>query len=186
MARVWMEHWSSKEYFKSKLENFEVIDNWLQKPPSSILEIGCGQAIESINFQKKYNTELWLLDGDSSTTEDRNRFSKFDKVDNMKFYNPIDDLKSFYNKSEIEYTFVDANNIQIPENKIFDVIYSFKSCGFHYPIDTYYELIKKHSDEKTKLIFDIRNKVGLYSNNFEIVETIAEYKPRTTYSLRLK
>ena len=52
MSRIWMEHWSSKEYFKSKLENFEVIDNWLQTPPSSILEIGCGQAIESINFQK--------------------------------------------------------------------------------------------------------------------------------------
>jgi hypothetical protein len=37
------------------------------------------------------------------------------------------------------------------------------SCGFHYPLNTYYEFIKKHSHNDTKYIFDIR--IRKYKNS---------------------
>ena len=49
------------------------------------------------------------------------------------------------------------------------------SCGFHYPIDTYAQLIKQHSNNDTLLIFDIRkNSRGFEhtSNNFKIAEIL--------------
>jgi acyl-CoA synthetase (AMP-forming)/AMP-acid ligase II len=62
----------------------------------------------------------------------------------------------------------DCNNIDIPENIKFDLITSYLSCGYHYPISTYKELILKHSHKDTKLVFDLRNR----KENFGVDEGI--------------
>ena len=46
--------------------------------------------------------------------------------------------------------------LNIPENKKFDYIFSYSSCGVHYPLETYKELILKHSHKNTVCIFDLR------------------------------
>jgi hypothetical protein len=48
----------------------------------------------------------------------------------------------------------------LSEDLKFDLITSYLSCGYHYPLSTYKELILKHSHKDTKLVFDIRNRKG--------------------------
>ena len=43
-----------------------MLEQYLPRPPKRILDIGCGYAHISDMFQKKYGTELYLLDGDIS------------------------------------------------------------------------------------------------------------------------
>ncbi len=81
---------------------------------------------------------------------------KYGSVDSFRFYNTITDLKNSFDKRQLSYTFVDANNIDLPDHLKFDLIYSNQSCGYHYPIETYKELIQAHSHKDTTVILDLR------------------------------
>lgn len=155
----WMEKWSVQQHVTAKKELFNTIDRYLKFAPKRILDIGCGLAREAEFFQKKYKSELYLLDGDFEDTSSVSRDIKYGTVDNFKFYNRVDDLKESYDTRGMKYTFVDANNINIPSDIKFDLILSNVSCGFHYPANTYKSLVQAHSDENTKMIFDLRTSV---------------------------
>jgi SAM-dependent methyltransferase len=165
--------WKTEEYIKSKQVSFELIDSFLNEVPKNILDIGCGLAFESEMFQKKYKSNLYLLDGDFETTVNAERDRKFGSANTMAFYSKILDLQTNFDKRKMKYTFIDANNINIPKNLKFDLIYSNVSCGFHYPLSTYYNVLKTHSDEKSLMIFDIHTRYLQEQLNdlFEIIET---------------
>lgn len=169
----WLEKWSTETHIESKRTIFETTKNYLDNAPKRILDIGCGYARESEYFQKEFGTELWLLDGDFSHTQDRKREINFGPAESFKFYNKVDILIESYNEREMSYTFVDANNIQIPKKIKFDLIYSGLSCGFHYPANTYKDLILKHSNKNTKIIFDLRKKTT--HENVKIINIIEKY-----------
>ena len=40
----------------------------------------------------------------------------------------------------------------------FDLVYSNVSCGYHYPLSTYADLLKSHTDIDTIMIFDIHSR----------------------------
>jgi hypothetical protein len=88
------------------------------------------------------------------------------------------------------YHLVDANNIIIPEDKKFDVITSWLSCGFHYPVSTYKDLILKHSHENTKVVMDLRTHIKtkqiILEDGVEIVEVLNTYKKYSTAVIRFK
>lgn len=183
----WKSKWDNEEHQLEKKEQFRLLDSCLNIIPRNILDIGCGFARESEYFQKKYNCDLFLLDGNFDNSADAKREYKYGKVDNFRFYNKIDDLKENWNNRNMRYTFVDANDIKLDKNIKFDLIYSIKSCGFHYPLDTYYKLIKNHSHANTKLVFDIRQgRQGQLDNNFEIVKIFYEDSFRATAEIRIK
>jgi hypothetical protein len=153
----WIKKWEKSDtHFDSKKENFKTITNYLKTPPKRMLEIGCGMAYESEMFFKEHGTEIWLLDGDFVDGQSGSDVNFNKTADKFNFYSKIDDLKKSYEKRGMKYNFVDAKDINIPEDVKFDIICSFKSCGFHYPATTYKDLISKHSHERTKVIFDIR------------------------------
>ena len=158
MSDVWVKEWVTDDYAEFKKKNFEVLDNFLNFAPTNILDIGCGLALESEMFQQKYNSNLYLLDSDFDNTKDRKRAVQYGDVDSFKFYSKLDDLKASYDSRNMNYTFIDANNINIDSNIKFDLIYSILSCGFHYPASTYKDLVKAHSHKNTVVLFDIRKK----------------------------
>lgn len=162
----WINKWSNLEHQKKKQKMFNLVDSYIKFNPVRILDIGCGLASESELFQKKYNCELYLLDGDFETTTSRSRKVNYGDTNSMAFYSKIEDLKSSWNSRNMQYTFIDANNVNIDEAIKFDLIYSFESCGFHYPLSTYVDLIKKHSYEKTVTVFDIRKKTWTEQERF--------------------
>lgn len=160
--KEWMKLWHSNGYQTKKRAGFDALDNYLPQAPVRILDIGCGLAWESQLFNEKYNTELWLLDGDVSSNKnkdpEKSNWGKWhDKPDTLLFYHSLDVIDQHLKEAKVSnYHLIDTNNINIPEDIKFDVITSWLSCGFHYPVSTYKDLILKHSHENTVIAMDLR------------------------------
>ena len=124
--------WSTPEYQEAKKLNFDLLDIELGNKPKTILDIGCGLAWESRLFNEKYDTELWLLDGDVSSNKNKPKTSsEIDyhlTTEDFLFYHPLSFLKEELDKRGTKnYNLIDVNNISIPEDKKFDVITSWLS-----------------------------------------------------------
>jgi len=178
---TWQEFWARDDYIHGKTVNFNIVNSYIKFKPKCILDIGCGFATESKLFQETYGSELYLLDGEFSESNGT-RQVRYGSVENMSFYNKITDLKRYYDSQNMQYNFVDANNIQIDENVTFDLVYSFLSCGFHYPANTYMDLINKHTNENSFIIMDIRNLES--QQNIEILDEIVAQQKSRKYRIR--
>ncbi len=183
----WQQKWNTQKHTSSKKEIFQQIDSYLESPPKTILDIGCGYAKESGFFYEKYNTSLFLLDGDPKNNKtNQERDIGFGKAEDFKFYTDIESLKRVYDSRNMKYTFIDASMPKIPDIK-FDLIYSLLSCGFHYPITDYINLIKEHSDENTIVIIDVRKETFTQQSKFfKVINVIAEYKKHYKMHIQLK
>jgi SAM-dependent methyltransferase len=190
----WMKLWHSDGYQANKQSGFNALDAYLETPPKRILDIGCGLAWESREFNNKYNTELWLLDGDVSSNQNKNpeksNHGKWhDNPNTLLFYHSLDFLDQQLKSASVSnYHLVDVNNIVIPEDVKFDVITSWLSCGFHYPVSTYKDLILKHSHENTVIAMDLRlnkhTKIPTVESGIELVNTIRYGKKHVNAHLR--
>lgn len=158
-ARSWLRTWNTPDYIQKKHHSFIVLDSYLYNisfKPTTILDIGCGLAIETEMFQQKYKSEIYLLDDDfDNNTETQNRDVFFGPANTLKFYSNLEDLFDSYEKRNLKYNFIYAKNPVIDNNVTFDLIYSNRSYGFHYSVETYMELIKKHSNENTIVVIDM-------------------------------
>jgi SAM-dependent methyltransferase len=181
-SATWARKWTKDRYVAKHRASWEIADAYLNQPIGRLLDIGCGFAWESRWFNEKYGTELWLLDGDSSTNIAKSQTASYGNWNTdssqLKFYHTFDFLNAKLQELGTKnYHLVDANNINIPSDVKFDVITSWLSCGHHYPVKTYIDLMKKHSHENTRIILDIRCK-GTETNfigvdGFEIVNIVS-------------
>jgi len=195
-SALWDRKWSTDLYITKRRDNFETVDAYLNQSIGKLLDIGCGFAYDSRCFGEKYGTELWLLDGDANTNTikpDSASYGNWNTDSNeLKFYHTFDFLNAKLQQLGTKnYHLVDANNINIPEDIKFDVITSWLSCGHHYPVKTYIDLMKKHSHENTRIILDIRCK-GTATNfigvdGFEVVNIVSNAggKKRATVEIKL-
>ncbi len=185
--------WYTDEYQNHKRDNFKILDDYLDTAPKTILDIGCGLAWESRLFNEKYKSELWLLDGDVSANPETNASTTgyHSSAEEFLFYNKLskldDELKKLNTKN---YHLVDCNNILIPDDFKFDLITSWVSCGFHYPVNTYRDLILKHSHSDTKIIMDLRvaykkTKMPEKEEGVEIIKIINTRPKYVTAELKL-
>ena len=181
-SAAWAVKWCKPVYIDKRRANFETVDAYLDQPIGRLLDIGCGFAWESRWFNEKYGTELWLLDGDASTNASKPESASYGNWNTdpseLKFYHTFDFLDVKLQKLGTKnYHLVDANNINIPADVKFDVITSWLSCGHHYPVRTYIDLMKRHSHKNTRIILDIRCK-GTSTNfigvdGFEVVNVVS-------------
>ena len=195
-SAAWAVKWCKPVYIDKRRANFETVDAYLDQPIRRLLDIGCGFAWESRWFNEKYGTELWLLDGDASTNASKPESASYGNWNTdpseLKFYHTFDFLDSKLKELGTKnYHLIDANNTNIPSDVKFDVITSWLSCGHHYPVRTYIDLIKRHSHADTRIILDIRCK-GTETNfigvdGFEIVNVVSNTggKKRATVEIRL-
>jgi SAM-dependent methyltransferase len=161
--------WRKPQYIANKVKAFELLEGYLKRPPQRILDIGCGFAKVSELFQKKYNTELYLMESDISNSAGQ-RIGKFGEVNSFQWYLPIERIKQEWDTNGIQYTHVDGNNINIADDVKFDLVYSWLSCGFHYPARTYRELIQKHTTTESVIIMDFRaSTINQQIKDFETV-----------------
>ena len=180
--------WLGETYINATEDIFTQVDAYLGKGPKRILDIGCGFANVSKQFQEKYGSELWLLDGDMATNpETSKRVNKFGSIDDFQFYATVSELKAQWDRQGMRYTFVDANNINIPQDIKFDLVYSWISCGFHYPVSVYKDLVMKHTTEESVVIMDFRRKsLPLQQQDFEIVKRLDGEQVQKKYRLHIK
>ena len=112
-------------FFAGRLKKFQLLDDYLQSATSNILEIGCGLAVESELFQKKYDCDLYLLDGDGAENDhQQTRDIDYGEASTMQFYLTRDYLEQQWQSRGMRYEFVDAANPVIPPHIKFDFIYS--------------------------------------------------------------
>jgi hypothetical protein len=195
-SAAWAIKWTKPRYIDKHRASFEIVDAYLNQPVGRLLDIGCGFAWQSRWFNEKYGTELWLLDGDASTNATKSETASYGNwntdPNQLKFYHTFDFLNSKLQElGTKDYQLIDANNISIPSDVKFDVITSWLSCGHHYPVKTYIDLMKKHSHENTRIILDIRCK-GTATNfigvdGFEVVNVVSNAggKKRATVEIKL-
>jgi SAM-dependent methyltransferase len=179
-------YWNDSQYLEWCDDIFNQVDQYLKTPPLRILDIGCGFARVSELFQKKYGTALYLLDGDSSLTETAIRGGKYGAKESFKFYMPVSDLKTHWDSQNIKYTFVDANDINISDDVKFDLVCSWISCGYHYPANTYRNLIKAHTTSDSVVIMDFRRKLLKDQiDDFNIIHNLTGYNDQKKYRLHI-
>lgn len=195
-SAAWTVKWTNPRYIDKHRASFEIVDAYLNQPIGRLLDIGCGFAWQSRWFNEKYGTELWLLDGDASTNATKSDTASYGNWNTdsseLKFYHTFDFLDSKLKELGTKnYHLIDANNTNIPSDVKFDVITSWLSCGHHYPVRTYIDLIKRHSHADTRIILDIRCK-GTETNfigvdGFEIVNVVSNAggKKRATVEIKL-
>lgn len=176
----WKKTWNDSEWIRRRTENYNIVNKFLKDTnKSNLLDIGCGFAIESSILSKEYNTHIYLLDGDTTTNnKTQKRHNDFGKTETMQFYNKLEDIEEKVKKITTNYTIIDCNNIKLDDKLKFDIIWSFRSCGFHYPLSTYRKLCLKHSHKNTKFIFDIRK--GTIPKDINIEKILYEDKKKIT------
>lgn len=155
----WEKKWSSGGFYLARRQNiYELICKDSTEPIRSMLDIGCGYAIEAGLIQARFGTELYLMDGDSAWSNG-SRDIGFETAATMDFYHTIDHLKNEWRRRYLDFTFVSAIDPDLPFGLNFDLIYSGKSCGFHYPLATHKKTIMKHSGSGTRVIIDLKDGV---------------------------
>jgi hypothetical protein len=185
--------WATPEYQAEKKKNFEITTAYLKSKPTNLLDIGCGLAWESRMFGNQFNTELWLIDGDANNNKDKDSNSKETKyhesANSFLFYHTLELLDTELKKLNTpNYHLIDCNMLNIPNDVKFDLITSWLSCGFHYPVSTYKELILKHSHKDTRVIVDLRTlgkgQDPILESGVKIVSILQRYKKHVTAEIR--
>jgi SAM-dependent methyltransferase len=195
MTSEWINgEWVTAEYQKSKKFNFQLIIQHLENVPKKILDIGCGLAWESRLLNQYYNSELWLVDGDINDNDSKDKGASLTNyhttANDFLFYHPLSMLDTELKKlGTTNYHLINCNVLNIPDDIKFDLITSYLSCGFHYPVSTYKELFLKHSNENTKIIVDIRtelkSKKPIIEDGVEIVKVLYQHRKHMLTEIKL-
>lgn len=185
-SQTYATKWLDNKYIEQKRRCFDLMDGWLVQPPKRVLDIGCGYAKISQWFQQKYNSDLWLLDGDIADSPGK-RIGKYGTVDSFQFYLTADRLRQQWDTEGMRYNFVDAANIHIDPAVKFDLVYSWVSCGFHYPVSVYRDLIQRHTDENSVIVMEFRaGTIDQQINDFDIVGTLYSDDKKQCHQIRFR
>ena len=188
-GNTWMEIWDDQDYIDSKKLQWDAVNQYLNCSIHNSCEIGCGQAYDSLWFQQAYNTDVYLIEGISEDNQDlQSRDTKFDRADNFAYYHSKQQLNAEWDRLGLTRTHFTPENCNTLDDWVFDLIFSFKSCGAHYPMSTYTDFIRKHTNKNTRLIFDLRtgqDTVNSIGTDYQIVDVIVHSKKHRTVELKL-
>jgi len=128
--------------------------------PKNVIEIGAGLGRVSVFLKNKFNwvtTNFYLLDGDSGHAQ----IAGMHEAVGNDYYNSIKATKSFCKANGIpeeKLRIINAENSWKHNLQVkFDLCYSFKSMGFHWPITSYLIDLYEFLNPKAYLIFEMRS-----------------------------
>ena len=143
-----------KPYIKSMEAEYTSLLPALPKQASNILDIGCGLAGIDIFLYRHYGTPtIHLLD--------KNGLSKelyFGLEAEATFYNSLALAQQLLEKNGVktkDIVTIDIDKETFPKTK-FDIIVSLLAWGFHFPVETYLQEVKRSLSENGVLIIDVR------------------------------
>jgi hypothetical protein len=167
-----------KRYFKEINYHWETIKEKCQSI-NSVLDIGCGiGGIDYFIAKNNTNCQINLLDKT--------------KIENEVYYG-FKEKGAFYNNLDISEKFLRINgitnniNLYTPESdfsnlKNVDLIISLISWGFHYPVDSYIDLVSSITRSSSSIIIDVRkshidDSINKFKEiDFELSEEIFEFE----------
>jgi len=145
------------------LKDYDMIKDFLPEKINSVLDIGCGIGLIDIALYKHYNNSIKLHLLDKSNRIDENTSIRgFNK--NYVFYNSMDATRETLLNNGISnndiFTYEVDINSELLSNQKYDIIISLLSCGWHYSIETYIELLNNNLETNGIIILDIRHNTG--------------------------
>lgn len=137
-------------------KDFDMIKEYLPQSCDKLLDIGCGLALIDIFLYKHYNsTEINLLDKTELNTEKISGFNK-----EYKCYNSMKAANDILTSNGVnldKINLYETTNYDNLFTKKFDIISSFLSCGWHFHVNTYIDLMEKTLSPNGIIILDIRH-----------------------------
>lgn len=158
-------------------KDIAVINSFLKRKPKNILDIGCGLGIYDLALHDFYGPGInyYLLDKTTQSDEEAKVFYGYRKQG--AFYNNMDYTRSFLESNGIDSENINLLNVKetTPETNALliekvpklDLVISIISCGFHYPLSTYFDTIVQLLKDDGLLCFHCR---GL-EENYPLVES---------------
>ncbi|MBO9436315.1 class I SAM-dependent methyltransferase [Ruegeria sp. R13_0] len=128
-----------------------------QLKPKRVADIGCGYAFFDLFLAREFNAELVLIDLE---TNDRRHFG-FKKAGAA--YSSLKTARDFLVSNGVSTESVTTvnPNATAPETiSPVDLVVSFLSCGFHYPVDSYLPFLDRALMPGGAAIFDLRTKTA--------------------------
>ena len=133
---------------------FEELKPHLTSPaPKRIADIGCGYALFDLFLAKEFGTKVILIDLE---TNDKRHFGF--KAEGAAYSN-LDQTRDFLVDNGVPEKSIDLRNPEtddLTDIKNLDYVFSFISCGFHYPWDTYKTFYQDAVKPKGRIILDLR------------------------------
>ncbi|EDM70544.1 hypothetical protein RAZWK3B_05347 [Roseobacter sp. AzwK-3b] len=124
--------------------------------PKSMIDIGCGQAIPDLFFQRDYKPRFTLVDIEQTDDLYHNWAGQGSG------YASLDCAKALLHDNGAAKSKVTAiNPLKDPaamEGLKADMLISFYSCGFHYPVDDYADLMVQTITDGGVVCLDLRKR----------------------------
>ena len=141
----------TEELFLKELNTFK---NFLPNSVNTIMDIGCGLGIINIYLNKFFEKKpiFFLLDKNRIDRKIKYGFSL-----NYESYNDLNETKNILLENEINSACVHIFDVerQFQIDKKIDLVISLKSMGYHYPINSYIELLRNCCTKNTVFIYDL-------------------------------
>jgi SAM-dependent methyltransferase len=162
MCMTWMQTWRSAEYTDLKQQEIDRVCEYLdQDPPHRVLEIGCGLAQDSVQMQKRWGSHTWLIDVNSDELDHERRHKDYGPTDTMQAYHSLGELDLAIQQQHPGFRYTLWNGRDLPPTDLrFDLVYSNRSMGFHYPVSAYRDYIQAHSHPRTRMIVQLRHNIS--------------------------
>lgn len=124
--------------------------------PRRCVDIGCGVGVADVLLCKKTKAKIWLIDKDGEPNS-----AKYGFTNKISHYHSWDLIKQMMNENEVpenKGVYVSASNSdEMPKDIKADLIFSFLSCGYHYPVDVYLPWVIKALDRNGAAVLDVRD-----------------------------
>jgi hypothetical protein len=168
IMKVYMDaHVSDGWSFESlSIAEYNVIKDCI-KHPMNILDVGCGLGRMStyINSFLDYKPKFTLMDSTSMIWS--NHYGWNPTPEKQIFYNDLRLAGEFCKLNGLEdYELFDINKRNLNELNDLDMVMSFCSMGFHYPLSVYYDKLMKITTKDCLFTFGV-NKDKYTAEEFE-------------------
>lgn len=148
------------------------------KKIGQVCDIGCGQGINDVFLFRDFGPKFTLVDIEESPEMYHNW------ADSGSGYASLDAATNLLISNGVAASNVVAINpiqkpVPVPKTG-FDLVTSFYSCGFHYPIDDYLELMSKTIESGGSVCLDLR-KQYLRKNSAAVLQLLEMSKTTEVY-----
>ena len=172
-----------RRYYENVLHDYNIIRMYLPETCDSVLDIGCGIGGIDIMLYNHYKEKPFLNMYDYAETSDKIYYGYWETA---AVYNSLEATADFLKLNGVDrkdFETYDAHGAFIEQD--YDIIISLIAMGFHFPVETYLQQIKKCNPKV--VILDIRkdtNQIDLLKDNFAEVEPIMDWERGARYILK--
>lgn len=144
------------------LDAMALIRGELVPDPFNVLDIGCGAGGIDILVHRivkdklKVRPKMHLMDRDGERV-----VYGYKEAKDTGFYNDLAETRNFLLHNGIPdedvFTYDVGKGQSVPSGMQFHLIMSLKSCGFHYPVESYLKVFSENLSDGGVLLLDCRN-----------------------------